>query len=396
MKEYIISTQDEYDRAVKHGAKLTGRSFYDIEFDKGTEIVGEINSLMCHYLYDDRDKDRVYAGLSFIDFDRSQADRIIRYFQEHLPGDMFDIERGLNRLCVIPHGYDTDQYVGNPKLVIKDARGKIVVRSDVEIRGNSFVEAFDHAFIVAKNNAHIITHDAASADAYHTSRIDAYDHSRIRSFDNALVTASGESRVQACHKSCVKAGGKAAVSACHDAYVNAMQDSNITAYDKAIVDAWGASKVAAFNESLIIARDTSVISAYGRSFIHALDRSKTEARDQSCVSARENAMVAGSGDSLILTRDNARSETCGNSSSIDGKDNTAENLRKNILTVMRHPRFANDPLLAMRILILAGPEENRTAINKKLLSMGCNDAAKTKTVLSRWVKIPGENISYER
>jgi hypothetical protein len=396
MKDHIISTQDEYDRAIGHIILLRKRPFYDIECNKGMEIVEEVDSLVHRYLYHDRDKRAVYEGLSHFDFDPPQADEIMRYFQERPPGDLFDIERGLNRLRVMPRGYDAGQSGDEPGVIIKDARGKILVCSDAEVWGNSCVEAFDRASITAKNGAYIIAHDEVSVEAYHKTRVDSYDHSRVRSFNNALVTASGDSRVEAYHKSCVKAGENTKVSAYHDAYINSMQDAVITAYDRSVVDAWGNSKVAAFNESHIIARDASVISAHDRSFIHASDMSKIAARNQSCVLARKNASVAGSDDSLILTRDNARSETGGGSSSIDGKDNNAANLRKNILSVMRHSRFAGDPIIAMRILMMALPEKNRAAINKKLLAMGCTDAARTKNILGRWVKTRKEDISYGR
>jgi hypothetical protein len=396
MKEYIVSTQDEYDRTIKNIDSLQKGPFYDIERGKGTEIVGEINSLVHHYVYHVRDKKEVYDSLSILHFDQSQADEIIRYFQEHLPGDMFDIERGLNRLHIIPHDYDEDQTVGDSKVIIKDSKEKIIVRSNVEARGNSFVEAFGNAFVIAKNDAYIIAHDTVSADAYHKSRVDAYDQSQVRAFNNALVTASRESRIEAYHKSCVMAGEKSKVSAHHDAYVKSMDDAHITTFDKAVVDAWGNSTVAAFNTSHIISRDTSRVSANDHSLIHASDNSIIEARNQSCVFARKNAFVTGSGDSLIFTGDNARPETSGNSFALEGKDNNAANLRKNLLTVMRHPRSAKNPILAMRLLVQAVPEENREEINKKLLAMGCTDEAKTKSILNRWIKHREEDISYER
>jgi hypothetical protein len=396
MKDYIVATQDEYDRAIKNIALLKKRPFYDIECNKGIEIVEEVDSLMYAYLYNDKDKDKVYDGLSFFNFDQTQADKIIRHFQQHPPRDMFDIERDLNRLHVIPHDYDEDQSVEKPKIIIKDSREKIMVRAHVEVYGKSFVEAFDHAFIIVKNDASIIAHDMVSAEAYHKSRIDAYDHSRIRAFNNALVTASGESQIEAHHKCCVIAGETAQVSAHHDAYIKSMDKATVTAYDKAVVDAWGNSTVNAYHKSHIIVRDTSVVSAHDLSFIHASGRSTIEACNHSCVVARKNALVTGSDDSLILTRDNARSITTGNSNSINEKDTIAENLRNNILTVMRHPRFDSDPIMSMWVLMQIVPEEKRAAINRKLLAMGCTDAARTKNILGRWIKTHEEDISYER
>jgi hypothetical protein len=395
MKEYIISTQDEYDRALARDDLLQKSPFYDIARDRGTEIVEEVNSLMRQYLYHDGDKGKVYDALSWRYFDRSQADEIIKYFKENLPGDMSDIECGLNHLRIMPPFYATYR-PDMPKLIIEDSREKIVVRSDAEVRGNSFVEAFENAFITAKNNAHIIAHDGVSVEACHKTRIDAHDRSQIRAFNNVLVTASGESRIGAYHKSCVMAGEKSKVFAYHDAYIKSIHEADITASGKTVVDARGNSTVTAFNTSHIIAWDTARVSANDQSFIHAWDRSKIEARNQSCVVARKNALVAGFDDSLVLTGDKARSITSGNSFSIDGKHNTAGNLRENILTVMRRPRFAKDPILALQILIQAASEENRPEINKKLRSLGCYGEAATKNILSRWVKSPGEDISYER
>jgi hypothetical protein len=396
MKEYIVSTQDEYDRTIKNIDSLQKGPFYDIERGKGTEIVGEIDSLVHHYVYHVRDKKEVYDGLSFLHFDQSQADEIIRYFQEHLPGDMFDIECGLNRLHIIPHDYDEDQTAGDSKVIIKDSKEKIVVRSNVEAWGNSFVEAFGNAFVIAKNDAYIIAHDAVSAEAYHKSRVDAYDHSQVRAFNNALVTASGESRVQAYHGSIVRATEKVEVSAYHGAYIRSMDEVSVAAYDKSIVDTCGNSTVNAFNKSHIIALGMSLVTAHDQSLIHASDKSKIEARNQSFVLSRKNAFVTGIDSSLILSRDNAQSITGGNCSSISENDNNAENLRNNILTVMRHPRFSKDPILAVKALIQALPEKNRESINKKLLSLGCYDEARTKVILSRWVKNHEEDISYER
>lgn len=396
MKDYIVSTQEEYDRTVKNIASLKKRPFYDIGRNKGTEIAGEISSLMYPYLFEGGDKDRVYGGLSFFNFDKLQADEIIRYFQEHPPRDMPGIERGLTILHIIPRDYDENQPDEDSKIVIKDSKEKIIVRSNVEVYGKSFVEAFGDAFITAKDDAYIIARDTVSAEAYHTARVDAYDQSRIRAFDNALVTASGESRVMAYHKSCVMAGGKAKVMAYHDAYINSLHDTDITAFDKSTVVARGNSRVTAYNNSHITACGASEVSAYNLSFVHASDMSKTEARNRSCVFARENALVTGSDDSLVFIRDNARSKTFGNSSSIEGKDNNAENLRKNILAVMRHSRFSGDPVTAVRMLMLAVPEENRAEINRKLLAMGCTGPARTKNILGCWVKARGEDVSRER
>jgi hypothetical protein len=351
---------------------------------------------MHHYLHDNGDTKMVYDGLSRLDFDQPQMDAIMRYFKEHLPRDLFDIERGLNRLRSIPSGYDGGEPDEAVKLIIKDSREKIAVRSDAEAHGNSCVEAFEKAVITAKHNAYVIAHDGVSVDAYHKTRVDAYDRSQIRAYNNAQVMASGKSRVKAYHGSFVLTTEKSEVSAYHGAYIRSMDEAKVAAYDKSIVYTRGNSAVNAFNNSHIIALDMSRVTAHDQSFIHASDKSKIEARNQSCVLARENAVIAGSDDSLILACGNARSTTSSKSFSVDEKQNTVENLRNNMLAVMRRPRFAKDPILAMQMLMQALPEKNRTAINKKLLSLGCTDAARTKNILSSWVKNPGEDISYER
>jgi hypothetical protein len=396
MKDYVVSTQNEYDRAMEQIALARKRPFYDIEYGRGTEIVEEVDYLVHHYVYRAGDKKLIYDGLSHLDFDKPQADKIMEYFQEHLPRDLFDIERGLNRLRVMPQGYDTGESPEVPKLIIKDSREKIAVRSGVEVCGNSFVEAFDRVSITARNKAHIIAHDSVSVEAYHKARVDAYDHSRIRAFNNARVTASGESQVEAYHKSFVMATEKSKVTAYHDVYIKGTNDSGITVFDKAVVDVWDNCLVSAFNKSHIFAWGSSAVSACDRSLVHAADKSKIEARNQSCVIARENASVSGSDDSFILTCDNAGTRTRDNSHFIDKEHNNAANLRSNLLTILRHSRFAGDPILAMNILMQAIPQENREGIREKLLSMGCTDADKTKTFLKRWVKTPDKDVSYER
>jgi hypothetical protein len=396
MKDIFVSTQDEYDQAMEAKSKELKSPFYDIERDRGREIIEEVDYLIFHYVCNDLDKKAMYDGLSHIDFDESQADKIMSYFQEHLPGDLFDIERGLNRLRVMPQGYEAGQFIDVPKLVIKDASEKIIVRSDVQVYGKSYVEAFDHAFITAKNNAYIIAHDGVSVAAYHKTRVDAYDHAQVRSFNNALVTASGESRVEAYHESIVRAIEKTEVTAYHSAYIRSTDKAFVSAYDKVVVGADGNSSVNAFDKSHIIASGASHVTAHDQSLIHASDKSKIEARNESLVLSRRNAIVTGIDNSLILSRDNAKLISSGNCFHINEKDNNAENLRKNILTVMRHPRFANDPIMAVGILLQAIPDENREGIHKKLISMGCANAAKTKNILNRWIKNQEENISHER
>jgi hypothetical protein len=396
MKDFVVSTQDGYDQAMEAIAREPKSPFYDIERDRGREIIEEVDYLVYHYVCNDLDKKAMYDRLSHIDFDESQADKIMSYFQEHFPGDLFDIERGLNRLRVIPQGYDAGHFFDVPKLIIKDAPEKIIVRSDVGVYGKSYVEAFDHAFITAKNNAYIIAHDEVSVAAYHKTRVDAYDHAHVRAFNNALVTASGESRVEAYHESIVRAIEKAEVTAYHSAYIRSTDKAFVSAYDKVVVGTDGNSSVNAFDKSHIIASGASHVTAHDQSLIHASDKSKIEACNESLVLSQKNAFVAGIDNSLILSRENAKLTTSGNCFYINEKDNNAENLRKNILTVMRHPRFANDPILAVGILLQAIPDENREGIRKKLISMGCTNDAKTKNILARWIKSHEEDISYER
>jgi hypothetical protein len=394
MNEMIVATQAEYDEAAARIARHQNRPYFDIEAGRGTGIVEEVNYLMYNYLYRNGNRDKTIGDLSRFYFTPEQALKITDYFREHLPGDMFDIERGLNRLAVRPDSDEQTETGEIPKIIIRNNTENISVNTDVEVSGYSYIEAFGNARITARNNAYVIARENTWVDACDKTRVDAFDRSGVKAFHNANVFASGESTVLARHKTSVVSKDKATVYAYHEAYVHSTDNVSITAHNRTTVDANGKSTVQAYDRSLIKARDTSRVFAHDAAEIYAMDRSRITANNYSCVVARNKAVITALGNALILTRDNVRTAVRENACHISGNDNNARNLQENLYLVMKNPRFAGDPVLAARMLMRGVPYENKIAINRKYFAMGCNSGEETKRILARWMKTYDRDISY--
>jgi hypothetical protein len=396
MNDIVVATQAEYDNAAARIARYQNRPQFDIEAGRGMEIVEEVNYLMYNYLYNNENLDKTIADLSYFYFTPEEAHKIADYFRKHLPGDMFDIERGLNKLAVKPRDAGETETEEIPKIVIRNNTEKVAVKTDVEVSGYSYIEAFGEAHIIARNKAYVIARENVSVDAYDKTKVDAFDNSCVKAYHNALVLASDESMVWAWHKACVDANDKSKAVAFHTAYVKSMDDAQVVAHNKTTLDAHGKSIVQVYDQSRVNAWDASTVSAHDVTEIHALDSSRIAAYNYSSVLARDKACITARDNSLILNRGEAVAVIHDNAHCINGYDNNVQNLQKNLYLVMKHPRFANDPLLAARFLMQGAPYENKTAINRKYLAMGCNSEEETKRRLTRWLKTYDKDISYER
>ena len=102
MKPIAVSTQDQYDEAQKKYQAALDKSYFDIDQDKGLEIVEEVDYLIYHFLYNGMSKEDAEKSLSRFYFNESQAEEITGYFLTHQPGDLYEIERGLNILNLSP------------------------------------------------------------------------------------------------------------------------------------------------------------------------------------------------------------------------------------------------------------------------------------------------------
>jgi hypothetical protein len=224
--------------------------------------------------------------------------------------------------------------------------------------------------------------------------VDAFDKSSIKAYHNALVLASGESMVWAWHRARVDANDKVKAVAYHAAYVNSMDDAQVIARNRTTLDAHGKSTVQVYDQSRVNAWDASTVSAYDAAEIHALDSSRIAAYNYASVLARDKARISARDNSLILTRGEAAAVIHDKARCISECDNNAENLQKNLYLVMKHPRFARDPVFAARFLMQGVADENKTAINRKYLAMGCNSEEETKRRLARWMKTYDRDISH--
>jgi hypothetical protein len=118
MANECITAQEENDNFINSEINLPKYYNFDIDCGKGNDIVEEVNYLMHNFVYGNENPEITKKGLLAFYFSPEQADQIMRYFKNRNPGDMYDIERGLNNLRIKLPGQDENE---NPKIVIKNA-----------------------------------------------------------------------------------------------------------------------------------------------------------------------------------------------------------------------------------------------------------------------------------
>jgi hypothetical protein len=391
MDDIIVTTQAQYDIASGLTALYRNKPLFDIEADRGTGTAGEVKHLMFNSLYRNKNPDKNIDNLTFSHFPPEQARKIAGYHKEYF-GDMFGTGHGSDK----PAGAGQTGTVGLPRIIIRNNTEKISVNTDVEVSGYSYIEAFGNAHITARNNAYVIARDNVSVTACNKTRVNAFDKSCVEAYHNTVVLASGEAEVWAPHKSRVEAKDNTRVYARHNASVKSFDSTHTVSRDNALLVAQGGSTARVYDQSRVIARDHSTVFSHDVTEIHALNSSRINAYNYSRVVVKDEARVTANDDSLILTRDNTRAVIHNNARHISGRDNNADNLQENLMLVMKNPRFAGDPVSAARFLAPGVPPENKTAINRKYLAMGCNNGEETKRILTRWIKKRREDVSYER
>jgi hypothetical protein len=380
MENIIITNQKEYDDYIKEVIKPP--PYFDIEMQKGNDIVEEVNAVLYGYLYHDRGKGDAENDLSRFYFTQEQATSIVNYFSLSHPSDLFDIERGLNELRIYP--VDSDYFEGK-KVVIKDASETINVHTPVEVIGDSIVNVFKGPYIIARDYAIINAKENAFIEAHNYSQVDGFINSRIMALDNTHIHAHEATRV----------------NAYNDSYVISTENSHVRCYDQVSVDAHDNSKILAFNNSKVNGNENAVISAFDKTEIKARDNSqitahntakitarnssKVNAQDHSLVYAEDNSVISSYGNSCVLTKDSTHVAIQENGALIIGHENNADNLRKNIFKVMKHPLAANNPMEAVKIIIQGAPDSYRQGISRRLITLGCTNERNTNEVITAWI-----------
>jgi hypothetical protein len=232
MKPIIVSNQAEYRKARKTYRDILDNSRFDIDTGKGLNIVTKVDDLITDYLFKDISKDDAEKSLCRLCFNEYQAKEITGFFIDHRPGDLYDIERGLNFLGLQNSG----ELNRNTSLIhIKNGRGRISVQSPVEVFGKSEATAFRYASVVAHDRAQITAFNQAVVYALDNSNVLAADQSRVVTRDMPHVVAWDSAIINANDQAVIIARDTSKVTACHSTLVFLQNDAVCKRYDTARV-----------------------------------------------------------------------------------------------------------------------------------------------------------------
>jgi hypothetical protein len=378
MKPIVVSTQAQYNEAEKLYWKTRDKSYFDIDRGIGMEIVEETDYLIHNFLYEEATKEDTENNLSRFYFNQSQAEEITGYFLTRLPGDLYDIERGLNMLTIRPNEEMNNR---SPLIHIKDGIEEISVLCPVEVFGKSEIKAYGHAKVTA--------HDA--------SRIAAHDHVLVRALDNAQVAAHNQAHIIAKNKSSVTLYGNSTAAVHNYAYITAMEDSNAAVFDQANATVLDSARADAYDHTVIFAKNDSKINAYNDATVNAYDNCRIAARNTAYIVAggsaiidAQNYAVIVAGDkakvtanhhSLVFLKHDAVCETKDKAEAITEFQNKPAFLENNVLRLLDHPFVSRNPIIAANLLLAAANLGDKDAFSQKLKEMGCIDPESTNRVL---------------
>jgi hypothetical protein len=232
MKLIIVSNQAEYRKARKEYRDILDDSRFDIDAGKGLNIVKEADRLITDYLYKNVSKDDTEKELSRICFNKYQAKLITGFFVDHRPGDLYDIEKGLNFLRFQNSG-ELNRHTS--LIHIKNSTERISVKGPVEVFGKSEAAVFRDASVAAHDKAHIRAFNQAVIFALDNSNIIASDHSHVITRDMPYITARDSAIVNANDQAVIIARDKSKVTACHNTLVFLQNDAVCKAEDNARV-----------------------------------------------------------------------------------------------------------------------------------------------------------------
>jgi hypothetical protein len=379
LKPILVTSQAEYDNAQKTYQDALDKSSFDIDMKKGMEIVEEVDYLIYNFLCNGISKADTEKSLSRFYFTQSQAREITDYFLTHQPGDLYEIERGLNILNFSP---DREMNKRISPIQIRDGVEKIKVYYPVEVFGNSHVEIFGHARVVAHDAACITAYDQAIVEAFDTAKVTAFDQSHVTARNTSAVTLFSRSSVAAYNHASLSAGDHAKAAVFDEASARVSQYAKADAYDHTYVTAGNMTKIRAYQDATVIARDYTRVTAQDTSYIVAKGFAAIDAEDNAVVAAGDAVTVNAKHHALVFTRDDARCEYTGEARLITSVQNKPLFLKSNVLKILNHPYIDREPVIAVNLLLSSANPGDREAFSQKLKEMGCIDPESTNRVLT--------------
>jgi hypothetical protein len=241
MEPIVVSNQTEYQEARKAYSDFLAKNRFDVETGKGLNIIKKVDDFVTDYLFGDISRNNAEKGIVGLRFNETQAKEIIKYFTDHRPGDLYEIEQGLNLLS-LQNKNDCNRHA--PLIHIKNCKERIMVKDSVEIFGKSDVGAYRYSQVVA--------HDRAS--------VTAFDHAAVFALNNSNILAMNQSHVVTKDMP----------------YVNAWDFAIINANDFAVIIAKDKSRVIASDNTLVVLEDESVCKSFDNALVITQNQNKPD------------------------------------------------------------------------------------------------------------------------
>jgi hypothetical protein len=393
MNPIIVTNQAEYDAAQKTYQDAFNKSYFDIDRGKGMEIVEEVDYLMYNYIYKGESREKTEESLAHFYFTKPQAQEVAGYFITHRPGDMYDIERGLNSLNV----YTDKEINTNASLIyIKNSSEPIQVRFPVEVFGNSVVEALGYCKVIAHDNAVITARNHTIVEGHDTVQVEAFGNSHITARNNCSVILHDTATVAGYNYVKINAKDYSSATVFNQVHAEIQDNVLLNAHDHALIQGKNNSGITAYDDVTVNAYDNSRVIARNMSYIVAQDSAKINAYDHSAVVAYNAVTVSAANQALVFTRDDAVCETKDKARVITDSQNKPDFLKDNVLQLLDHPFINKKPVIAVNLLLASSNPKYRDDFSTKLKEMGCIDPASTDKVLNAFVKEHNRELARTR
>jgi hypothetical protein len=381
MEPIVVSSQNQYDEALKLYWETLKKSRFDIDREKGREIVKNADRLIHNFLNGEASKEHTENDLSRFYFNQSQAGEITAYFLTRPPEGLFDTLQGLNILNILNMRVGGQMNDLAPLIHIKDSIEKISVLCPVEAFGESEIEAFGHAKVTAHDDSRIISSNWAMVKALDNSRVTAHNKSHIIAKDNSSVTLYGYSTAAVYNYARITAREDSKTAVFDQGNATFLDTARADVFDRSLVFARNDSRINAFNDVTVNAYDDSRIIAKNTAYIVAGGSSNIEARDYSVIVAGGKVKVAARCNSLVFLKDDAVCETKDKAEAVNKSQNKPALLTGNVLRLLDHPFIGRNPVIAVNLLLASADPGDRGAFSQKLKEMGCIDPGSTNKVL---------------
>jgi hypothetical protein len=393
MEPIVVSTQAQYDEALKLCQRTPGESRFDIDRDIGMDIVEEVDYLVYNYFCRDATREETEKNLSEHYFTQNQASEIFGYFLTHRPGDLYEIERGLNALNLQSDGDREDQTF---PIHIRDSTEKIRVASSVEVFGKSLVEAFGSSKVIAHDSARVIAHDRTIVEAFDDVLVSACDKSHATVRGNSQIFLDDQSTVTAYDHPSITAKDFSKVALFDSASGRAYNNVTVEAYDQSVVFGKDNANIRAFNKANVSAYDHARVAAKDLSSVFARDHSSVITENNSMAIAYNCANVTAKDNSLIFAKDEAEYVRADKALVIDKDQNKPQFFKNSILLIFDHPYINRKPEVALRLLARSASKEDIPAFSRELKSMGCVDPQSTDKAIRSLVIESKRNLASKK